>query len=56
MIDLAEVDFGDGDGVSSELASFLFCLSSHAASRGAGVDKVMRRLIQDALRDWAATE
>ena len=53
MNDFAETDYGDGDGVSSELAGFIFCLSRRAAERGAGVDGVMRRLIEDALRDWA---
>ena len=54
--DLAEADYGDGDGVSSELAGFILCLSRRAAERGAGVDGVMRRLIEDALRDWANEE
>ena len=56
--DLAEAttDYGDGDGVSSELAGFILCLSRRAAERGAGVDGVMRRLIEDALKDWAGLE
>ena len=51
---LAEIDFGDGEGgENAPLLHFIYHLSCCAAQRGAGVGGVMKGLIEEALRDWA---